>query len=198
MLLVEAALAKALNKVEATWDPRPTVGVVLAAGGCGRLCQGRRDRGLDEAAKLDGKVFHAGTALNAEGQVVTAGGRVLCATAIDRSVSRLAAGLPPGGKIAGMAVSTARTSATAPSPASAARLAQPVIRNACGARFYRRRTLRAGCGMAIIRRHTHERTSLVGRLRIAIAVIFGLLLINLIRCRPRLPLPLRRPRHAFR
>nr|WP_219857009.1 hybrid sensor histidine kinase/response regulator [Stutzerimonas kunmingensis] len=34
--------------------------------------------------------------------------------------------------------------------------------------------------MAIIRRHTHERTSLVGRLRIAISVIFGLLLINLI------------------
>ncbi|KAB0703907.1 phosphoribosylamine--glycine ligase, partial [Pseudomonas aeruginosa] len=33
VLLVEAALAKALDKVEATWDPRPTVGVVLAAGG---------------------------------------------------------------------------------------------------------------------------------------------------------------------
>lgn len=88
VLLVEAALAKALNKVEATWDPRPTVGVVLAAGGYpGDYAKGDVIEGLDEAAKLDGKVFHAGTALNAEGQVVTAGGRVLCATAIARSVS---------------------------------------------------------------------------------------------------------------
>lgn len=88
VLLVEAALAKALNKVEATWDPRPTVGVVLAAGGYpGDYAKGDVIEGLDEAAKLDGKVFHAGTALNAEGQVVTAGGRVLCVTAIGRSVS---------------------------------------------------------------------------------------------------------------
>jgi len=88
VLLVEAALAKALNKVEATWDPRPTVGVVLAAGGYpGDYAKGDVIEGLDEASKLDGKVFHAGTALNAEGQVVTAGGRVLCATAIGRSVS---------------------------------------------------------------------------------------------------------------
>lgn len=88
VLLVEAALAKALNKVEATWDPRPTVGVVLAAGGYpGDYAKGDVIEGLDEAAKLDGKVFHAGTALNAEGQVVTAGGRVFCATAIGRSVS---------------------------------------------------------------------------------------------------------------
>lgn len=88
VLLVEAALAKALNKVEATWDPRPTVGVVLAAGGYpGDYAKGDVIEGLDEAAKLDGKVFHAGTALNAEGQVVTTGGRVLCATAIGRSVS---------------------------------------------------------------------------------------------------------------
>ncbi|MCY1415248.1 Phosphoribosylamine--glycine ligase [compost metagenome] len=88
VLLVEAALAKALDKVEATWDPRPTVGVVLAAGGYpGDYAKGDVIEGLDEAAKLDGKVFHAGTALNAAGQVVTAGGRVLCATAIGASVS---------------------------------------------------------------------------------------------------------------
>ena len=88
VLLVEAALAKALDKVEATWDPRPTVGVVLAAGGYpGDYAKGDVIEGLDAAAKIDGKVFHAGTALNAQGQVVTAGGRVLCATAIGASVS---------------------------------------------------------------------------------------------------------------
>jgi len=88
VLLVEAALAKALNKVEATWDPRPTVGVVLAAGGYpGDYAKGDVIEGLDDAAALDGKVFHAGTALNDQGQVVTAGGRVLCATAIGRTVS---------------------------------------------------------------------------------------------------------------
>ncbi|HYQ39768.1 MAG TPA: phosphoribosylamine--glycine ligase [Pseudomonas sp.] len=88
VLLVEAALAKALDKVEATWDPRPTVGVVLAAGGYpGDYAKGDVIEGLDAAAQIDGKVFHAGTALNAQGQVVTAGGRVLCATAIGSSVS---------------------------------------------------------------------------------------------------------------
>ncbi|MBD9485517.1 phosphoribosylamine--glycine ligase [Pseudomonas sp. PDM14] len=88
VLLVEAALAKALDKVEATWDPRPTVGVVIAAGGYpADYAKGDVIEGLDAAAKIDGKVFHAGTALNAAGEIVTAGGRVLCATAIGNSVS---------------------------------------------------------------------------------------------------------------
>ncbi|WP_070884613.1 phosphoribosylamine--glycine ligase [Pseudomonas argentinensis] len=87
VLLVEAALAKALDKVEATWDPRPTVGVVLAAGGYpGDYAKGDVIEGLDDAAQLEGKVFHAGTALQ-DDQVVTAGGRVLCATAIGASVA---------------------------------------------------------------------------------------------------------------
>lgn len=87
VLLVEAALARALDKVEATWDPRPTVGVVLAAGGYpGDYAKGDVIIGLDDAAQLEGKVFHAGTALQ-DGQVVTAGGRVLCATAIGASVA---------------------------------------------------------------------------------------------------------------
>ena len=86
VLLVEAALAKALDKVEATWDPRPTVGVVIAAGGYpADYAKGDVIEGLEDAAQLDGKVFHAGTALK-DSQVVTAGGRVLCATAIGRTV----------------------------------------------------------------------------------------------------------------
>ena len=88
VLLVEAALARALDKVEATWDPRPTVGVVLAAGGYpGDYAKGDVIEGLDEAAALDGKVFHAGTALDTANRIVTAGGRVLCATAIGASVA---------------------------------------------------------------------------------------------------------------
>ncbi|NKQ12235.1 phosphoribosylamine--glycine ligase [Pseudomonas sp. SST3] len=87
VLLVEAALAKALNKIEAQWDPRPSLGVVLAAGGYpGDYAKGAPIQGLDAAAKLDGKVFHAGTALQ-DGMITTAGGRVLCATAMGETVS---------------------------------------------------------------------------------------------------------------
>ncbi|MFN3357122.1 MAG: phosphoribosylamine--glycine ligase, partial [Pseudomonas sp.] len=86
VLLVEAALAQALDKVEAQWDPRPSVGIVLAAGGYpADYAKGDVIKGLDAAATLEGKVFHAGTALK-DGQVVTAGGRVLCATAMGDSV----------------------------------------------------------------------------------------------------------------
>lgn len=87
VLLVEAALAKALNKIEAQWDSRPSLGVVLAAGGYpGDYEKGAAIRGLDAAAQLEGKVFHAGTALK-DGTVRTSGGRVLCATALGDTVS---------------------------------------------------------------------------------------------------------------
>jgi phosphoribosylamine--glycine ligase len=86
VLLIEAALAQALNKIEAQWDPRPSLGVVLAAGGYpGDYAKGDAIRGRDAAVSPQGKVFHAGTALK-NGQVVTAGGRVLCATALGESV----------------------------------------------------------------------------------------------------------------
>lgn len=87
VLLVEAALAKALNKIEAQWDPRPSLGVVLAAGGYpGDYTKGAVIEGLAAAAQLPGKVFHAGTTCHG-GQIVTSGGRVLCATALGNSVS---------------------------------------------------------------------------------------------------------------
>ena len=87
VLLVEAALAKALNKIEAQWDPRPSLGVVLAAGGYpGDYSKGATILGLEAAAQLEGKVFHAGTALK-DGAITTSGGRVLCATAMGETVS---------------------------------------------------------------------------------------------------------------
>lgn len=84
--LVEAALAGRLDQVTADWDPRPSLGVVLAAGGYpGDYAKGMPISGLD-AGSAEAKVFHAGTALK-EGQVLTSGGRVLCATALGNSVS---------------------------------------------------------------------------------------------------------------
>ena len=59
----------------------------MAAGGYpGDYAKGAVIHGLDAAAQLQGKVFHAGTALNDTGEVVTAGGRVLCATAMGDTV----------------------------------------------------------------------------------------------------------------
>jgi phosphoribosylamine--glycine ligase len=60
---------------------------VLAAGGYpGAYEKGDAIRGLPEHEQQDAKVFHAGTALQA-GQVVTDGGRVLCATALGANVA---------------------------------------------------------------------------------------------------------------
>lgn len=84
--LCEAALDKRLDTVTADWDPRPCLGVVLAAGGYpGSYAKGDVIHGLPEDT-ADTKVFHAGTA-EKEGQVVTSGGRVLCACALGDTVS---------------------------------------------------------------------------------------------------------------
>ncbi|HEX5649229.1 MAG TPA: phosphoribosylamine--glycine ligase [Steroidobacteraceae bacterium] len=85
--LCEAGLDGRLAGVEVHWDPRAAVGVVMAAGGYpDAVRKGDEIHGLDAAAKLPGKVFHAGTALDAAGKVVTAGGRVLCAVGLGTSV----------------------------------------------------------------------------------------------------------------
>ena len=85
--LCAAALDGTLDRSKTEWDPRPAVGVVLAAGGYpNAYAKGLPISGLDAAAKLDGKVFHAGTRLQ-DGKVVTNGGRVLCATALGNSVT---------------------------------------------------------------------------------------------------------------
>jgi phosphoribosylamine--glycine ligase len=70
------------------WDPRPAVCVVMAAKGYpDRYEKGRIIRGLVDADKLpDVKVFHAGTDVDTNGRVVTAGGRVLSVTALGESI----------------------------------------------------------------------------------------------------------------
>ncbi|HDY85622.1 hypothetical protein LCGC14_0815240 [marine sediment metagenome] len=85
--LCEAAIDGKLNTVEAQWDPRAAVGVVLAAGGYpDAYKKGDVINGLELADSDDAKVFHAGTAL-INGKVVTSGGRVLCATALGKTVA---------------------------------------------------------------------------------------------------------------
>ncbi|MFN3841890.1 MAG: phosphoribosylamine--glycine ligase [Rehaibacterium terrae] len=86
--LVEAALAGRLDAVQALWDPRPALGVVMAAQhypGTPRL--GDVIHGLDATPIEDSKVFHAGTKFDAAGRVVTAGGRVLTVCALGDSVA---------------------------------------------------------------------------------------------------------------
>ena len=82
-----AALQGELEHQHAEWDPRPSLGVVLAAGGYpGSYSKGLPISGLPEVELADRKVFHAGTALSEDGQVITTGGRVLCATALGNTV----------------------------------------------------------------------------------------------------------------
>jgi phosphoribosylamine--glycine ligase len=70
------------------WDPRPAVCVVMAAKGYpNQYDKGLPIRGLLEAEKLANvKVFHAGTAIDDQGRVVSAGGRVLGVTAMGDSI----------------------------------------------------------------------------------------------------------------
>jgi phosphoribosylamine---glycine ligase len=84
--LCEAALDGTLERHDVRWDSRAALGVVMAAGGYpDAYRKGDPISGLDAAAALPGKVFHAGT--RAEGtKIVTAGGRVLCAVGLGDSV----------------------------------------------------------------------------------------------------------------
>ena len=81
--LIEAALDRRLDRAEAKWDPRPSLGVVIAAHGYpGKVKSGDVISGLDADFGVDAKVFQAGTKLDHDGNVVTAGGRVLCVCAL--------------------------------------------------------------------------------------------------------------------
>jgi len=85
-----AAVNGDLNQVEALWDPRPAIGVVMAAGGYpDSYSKGHVISGLDERNGESSRVFHAGTAME-NGEVVTSGGRVLCVCAMADSVKAAA------------------------------------------------------------------------------------------------------------
>ncbi len=85
--LVEAAIDGRLDQVQAQWDPRPSLGVVMAAEGYpGKPRTGDAINSMDAPDVADTKVFHAGTRLEG-GQVVTAGGRVLCVCALGDTVA---------------------------------------------------------------------------------------------------------------
>ncbi len=85
--LCQAALDGRLDACEAEWDPRAALGVVMAAGGYpSSYARGEVIAGLDTPMPDDVHVFHAGTR-NEDGAVLTAGGRVLCVTALGDTVA---------------------------------------------------------------------------------------------------------------
>ncbi len=85
--LCEAAERGGLAELDFRWDPRAALGVVMAAGGYPDVYRkGDTISGLEAAASLPGKVFHGGTRLEGS-DVVTAGGRVLCAVGLGESVA---------------------------------------------------------------------------------------------------------------
>ncbi|HLA74490.1 MAG TPA: phosphoribosylamine--glycine ligase [Gammaproteobacteria bacterium] len=84
--LCEAALDRRLQHVQAEWDARAAVGVVVAAAGYpGPYASGAVITGLNGADDANSKVFHAGTAERG-GTTVTAGGRVLCVCGLGKDV----------------------------------------------------------------------------------------------------------------
>ncbi len=82
------ALDGKLHDTAAQWDSRTALGVVLAAGGYpGDYRKGDIIEGLDLPDTEEQKVFHAGTRLDENNNVLTSGGRVLCAVALGENVT---------------------------------------------------------------------------------------------------------------
>ncbi len=81
-----AALEGKLDQEQAEWNTKVSLGVVLAANGYpDKYAKGERIRNLPSST-TEGKIFHAGTALDAQGELVSNGGRVLCAVALGEDV----------------------------------------------------------------------------------------------------------------
>ncbi|WP_022950658.1 phosphoribosylamine--glycine ligase [Leucothrix mucor] len=85
--LLDAALDGKLDTASSDWDPRAALGVVLAAGGYPMdYAKGKVIAGLPTESNDNAKVFHAGTTLSGD-DVVTSGGRVLCAVGLGDTVT---------------------------------------------------------------------------------------------------------------
>jgi len=83
--LLEHAVAGTLDRIDADWDRRAALGVVLAAAGYPDVPRkGDAISGLDAVAD-DCKIFHAATARDGD-RIVTAGGRILCVTALGETL----------------------------------------------------------------------------------------------------------------
>ncbi|MDN3608810.1 phosphoribosylamine--glycine ligase [Vibrio ostreicida] len=81
------AIDERLDQAESKWDPRASIGIVLAAGGYPAEYAKGDVISLPSNPANDQKIFHAGTTNNVNGEIITNGGRVLCATALGNSVS---------------------------------------------------------------------------------------------------------------
>ena len=86
-----SAFDGSLESTEVKWDPRAAVGIVIASGGYPEsYSKGHVITGLDDIQIEDSRVFHSGTALE-KNDIVTNGGRVLCAVALGKNVTEAAA-----------------------------------------------------------------------------------------------------------
>ena len=84
--LCTAAVENRLDQIQAEWDPRPALAVVMAASGYpGDYRKGDIIHGLPKTEPDDAKIFQAGTRFH-DGETVTSGGRVLCACALGDNV----------------------------------------------------------------------------------------------------------------
>ena len=85
--LIDATLDQRLENIQAEWDPRVALGVVMTAGGYpGKYHQGDVIEGIPENLPEHLKVFHAGTTRDGD-TIVTSGGRVLCTVALGSTVT---------------------------------------------------------------------------------------------------------------
>lgn len=87
--LCDAALAGRLNRMSIDWDERPCLGVVMTSAGYpASYSKGHVITGLPGHDLPDSKIFHAGTTYDEQGNLITAGGRVLCVCALGRTVAQ--------------------------------------------------------------------------------------------------------------
>lgn len=86
--LCQAAIQGQLGNTSVEWISQPTLGVVLASSGYPeKYPTGEVISGIPEEELIDGKVFHAGTVVDENQQVITSGGRVLCAVAMGENLA---------------------------------------------------------------------------------------------------------------